>query len=165
MKELETSEYKVYQNENMNGFGHAYDTIYDGGLVGDVARYDITCVKNGITLSQMAAVSKEDAEEIKCDSISVVSERPEITSVQPLYKSIDYKHAVYHVGDYAKAYNFSKIPTIDEDFAPVATYGCIHQCMRVNHSSKRVLLYTSERLSRALESTISISSIKIIKSL
>ena len=122
MKELETSEYKVYQNENMNGFGHAYDTIYDGNLVGDVARYDVTCVKNGITLSQMAAVSKEDAEEIKCDSISVVSERPEITSVQPLYKSIDYKHAVYHVGDYAKAYNFSKIPTIDEDFTPVATY-------------------------------------------
>ena len=48
MKELETSEYKVYQNENMNGFGHAYDTIYDGNLVGDVARYDVTCVKNGI---------------------------------------------------------------------------------------------------------------------
>ena len=122
MKELETSEYKVYQNENMNGFGHAYDTIYDGDLVGDVARYDITCVRNGITLSQMAAVSKEDVEEIKCDSINLVSEKPEITSVQPLYKSIDYKHAVYHVGDYAKAYDFSKIPTIDEDFTPVATY-------------------------------------------
>ena len=123
MKELETSEYKVYQNENMNAFGHAYDTIYDGDLVGDYsARYDVTCVKNGISLAQTAVVSKEDAEEIKCDSINLVSEKPEITSVQPLYKSIDYKHAVYHVGDYAKAYDFSKIPTIDEDFTPVATY-------------------------------------------
>ena len=122
MKELETSEYKVYQNKNMNAFGHAYDTIYDGDLIGDVARYDVTCVKNGITLAQMAAVSKEDAEEIKCDSISVVSERPEITSVQPLYKSIDYKHAVYHVGTYAKSYDFAKIPTINDDFEPVPTY-------------------------------------------
>ena len=122
MKELETSEYKVYQNENMNAFGHAYDTIYDGDLIGDVARYDVTCVKNGITLAQMAAVSKEDAEEIKCDSINLVSERPEITSVQPLYKSIDYKHAVYHVGTYAKSYDFAKIPTINDDFEPVPTY-------------------------------------------
>ena len=123
MKELETSEYKVYQNKNMNAFGYAYDTIYDGVLVGDYsARYDVTCVKNGITLAQTAVVSKEDAEEIKCDSINLVSEKPEVTSVQALYKSIDYKHAVYHVGDYAKAYDFSKIPTIDTDFEPVGTY-------------------------------------------
>ena len=122
MKELETSEYKVYQNKNMNAFGHAYDTIYDGELVGDVARYDVTCVKNGITLANMAAVSKEDAEEIKSDSISVVSEKPEVPSVQSLYKSIDYRHAVYNVGTYAKSYDFAKIPDIDKDFEPVPNY-------------------------------------------
>ena len=121
MKELETNEYKVYQNKNMNAFGHAYDTIYDG-IFDDSARFDITCVKNGIALSQVAAVSKDDAKEIMSDSITLVNEQPNITSVKSLYKSIDYRHGVYSVGTLAKTYDFAKIPTIDTDFEAVPLY-------------------------------------------
>ena len=122
MTDLETAEYKVYQNKNLNGFGHAFDTIYDGILTQDAARFDITCVKNGISLSTAAMLSEEDAKEIEGDGITLLSDKPEISSVKNLYIGINYKHSVYHVGDYAKNYNFEKIPTIDTDFEPVTTY-------------------------------------------
>ena len=122
MKELETSEYKVYQNKDMNAFGHAYDTIYNGTLPWQSVRFDISCVKNSITLATNAVVSKEDAEEIQGDGINLVTEAPEITTIKNMYKSIDYHHKIYNVGDLAKYYPFEKIPSIPDNFETVPAY-------------------------------------------
>ncbi|MBO4703215.1 MAG: hypothetical protein J5617_00065, partial [Bacilli bacterium] len=122
MEDLETNEYKVYQNKNLNGFGHAFDTVYNGELADFSARFDVTCVKNAVSLSIAAMLSEEDAEEVKVDGINVITEKPAINSIKAMYKGMDYKHAVYHVNDYAKFYPFEKIPTIDTDFQPISNY-------------------------------------------
>ena len=122
MEDLETNEYKVYQNKNLNGFGHAFDTVYNGELADFSARFDVTCVKNAVSLSTAAMLSEEDAEEVKVDGINVITEKPAINSIKAMYKGMDYKHAVYHVNDYAKFYPFEKIPTIDTDFQPISNY-------------------------------------------
>ena len=60
------SNYLVYDNKHLNGFGYSYSTLYDGEMLkyGKVET-DFGFVQNAINLSTTPIISKEDAEEIK----------------------------------------------------------------------------------------------------
>ena len=121
-KELETSEFKVFENTNLNGFGYAYDTIYNGTL--DISRTEITCVKNAIAMSKSPVVSKEDAVEITnaTNHINLLIEKDEVSSIKPQYNGTHYTHRLYHMDNYSKYYDFANIPDIPNDYEATTSY-------------------------------------------
>ena len=122
-KDLETNEYKVYENTNLNGFGYAYDTLYDGEL-DKTAYWDIKCIENSIRLSKAAVLDKEDAEEIfnSHEDISLLEQKPGVSSIVYLNKNNQYMQKIYHVDNFAKYYEFNKIPEIPDNYEAVENY-------------------------------------------
>jgi len=122
VEDFETDEYKVYKNSKLNDLGYAYDSIYSGNLDRSGVNYDVRCIRNAITLSNTATAPLDDCKEI-------ADNHPDITvsDVAPLvldqdkahYKSVQFAHNIYHVGTWAKYYDFEKIPAIPGTFAPV----------------------------------------------
>ena len=129
-------EYIVYKNEKLNGFGYAYDTIWDGVLTPN--RSSIGVIKNAISLNEQAIVSPEDAKEIKKNTsdILLAEEENQVTSVTNLYKSIHYNHNIYNLGDTAKFYNFANIPSVPNNFEATTEYD-------TNNAMKYISFYTS----------------------
>ena len=119
-EDLETSEYKVYENKNQNGFGYAYDTLYDGELVKSQVNYDVRCIKNAMVLSTNAVVSKEDAAEINKDhsDIAINSVKPAVLDEDlSTYEPVTFNNKFYLVDGWAKYYNFDEIPDIPRNIA------------------------------------------------
>lgn len=119
MKELETNEYKVYENRDLNAFGYSYDSVYTGSL-SNGGRFDITCIKNNMILSTIAAVSKEDAEDMT--DLTVNDALPDITSLQYLEDTIHYQKTFYHLDKTAKYVDFKDVPYIPYRYDPSDTY-------------------------------------------
>ena len=139
-KDLETSEYKVYENKKLNDLGYAYDTIYSGGLERSGVNYDVRCVKNALTLSNTAIAPLEDCEEIgrEHSDITITDTKPDVLDEdKDHYQSVRYTHNVYHVGTWAKYYDFAKIPDIPTDFTPL--YGGYYDS---NETMKYFAFYT-----------------------
>ena len=121
-KELETNEYKVYENKHLNGFGYAFDTIYNGDL--DKSRTELACIRNSITMSTSPVVSEDDAAEImkNTSDLTLLNEKADVTSLKFQYISLHYNQKIYHMDGFAKYYDFAKIPSIPHDFTPITTY-------------------------------------------
>lgn len=122
-KEFETKEYKVYENTKLNGFGYAYDTVYNGEL--NKSRWGITPVNNSIAMMEKAVINAKDAEEIANNGINVTTEKPNTYELKTLSASSDYTYKIYKINregvkededwkNWAKNYEFDKIATIPE---------------------------------------------------
>ena len=125
VKEFETNEYKVYKNSKLNDLGYAYDTVYNGELDKSSVNYDVRCVRNALALSTNAVASKEDCLEItnKHPDITVTDEKVKtLDEDSEHYKAVQYSHNVYHVGTWAKYYDFQKIADIPTTFTPISAY-------------------------------------------
>ena len=147
VKEFETNEYKVYKNSKLNDLGYAYDTVYNGQLERSGVNYDVRCVRNAITLSKVAVVSPDDSEEIKKHTdITVAETRPEVLDQDPTtYKPVQYNHNVYHVGTWAKYYEFQKIVDIPTTFTPISSYSYDQ-----NETMKYFAFYTPRTVNKPL---------------
>ena len=120
-KDLETNEYKVYENNKLNGFGYAYNYVSNVELSSN--RFDITTIRNSIQLAKNAHLKKDDAEEVKNKyGFDIVETNASTTSLKTQYKDTHYKFTQYHMGDISKFYNFAKIPNIPNDFTPETNY-------------------------------------------
>ena len=124
---VDSKDFVVYENPNMNDFGYTYDKIYDGTLNRRVATLSES-VKNSIVLFSAPLVSQEDGKEIndKYDDITITSEEPSTSSFQMLTKAADYNYSFYDIyaatNTVAKAYDFEKITSIPSSFAKVDNY-------------------------------------------
>ena len=121
-EEFNTNEYLVYENKKLNDLGYAYDTIYSGGLERSGVNYDVRCIRNAISLSNVAIAPLEDCEEIgkAHKDIAITDTRPNVLDEDAdNYQSVRYTHNVYHVGTWAKYYDFEKIPDIPNTFTPI----------------------------------------------
>ena len=122
-KELETAEYKVYENKELSDFGYAYDTIYNGELGKTSVRYNIACVRNAMVLSTNAVVSKEDSEEIQKNhsDIAITDQKPLVLDEDSAnYAPVRFVNRFYRVDGYAKYYDFKEIPNIPDTYYPTS---------------------------------------------
>ena len=111
MKDLETEEYKVYQNTKLNGFGYAYDNVSTAKLSSN--RFDATTIRNGIEMTSNAFIKEEDIKDIT--TVPMVTDLTGATSLKVQKKGSHYKQTFYHTTDFAKFYDFAKITSIPED--------------------------------------------------
>jgi len=119
MKDLETKENIVYQNNKLNGIGYAYNYVSNVELTSD--RFNIAVIKNGIELTTYANVKKDDAEIIKKD-VPLVETPADTSSLKQQTRNNNYKYTLYHTEDYSKFYDFAKIPDIPNDLTPTTDY-------------------------------------------
>ena len=118
MKDLETKESKVYQNNKLNGFGYAFDTISTAHL--NTNRFDATVIRNGIEMTTNAFVKEEDAKEITTiPSTETLTGAP---SLKMQSKGVHYKQVFYHTEDFSKYYDFAKIPNIPNDLEATSIF-------------------------------------------
>ena len=114
--ESSDSDYLVFENKNLNGFGYSYDTIYNGVYPDDSegARFDVECIKSTISLAETATLKEEDAAEIQelYPDINIITERPVNTTLKQLRGNTDYYYYFYDMESTAKYYPFKDIPAI-----------------------------------------------------
>ena len=117
--ENENLDYLVFENKNLSEFGYSYDTIYNGTYpsVNEGTRFDINCIKSGISMAETPHVSEEDSTEINAEyGINVLNEQPEVTSIKQLRGNVDYYYYFYNMETTAKYYPFKDIPAIQETY-------------------------------------------------
>ena len=121
--ETPDSNFLVYENRDLNGFGYSFDSIYGGSLPDDTddVRFDIESIKNVISLASVGVVNEEDAQEIATNypEITNYEERPEVHSIRQYRQGADYLSTYYYFDQAAKRYPFENIPSIPDTFTPV----------------------------------------------
>lgn len=120
--DLGNDEFFVYENPIMNGFGYAYDTIYNG-KISNYNRGEVDVVKNAVTLSEIAFVDEEEGLNIaqQYPNITLLDAEPQNTSIKQLAVNVDYGQYFYDVSSLvseAKYYEFKDIPNIPNIFTP-----------------------------------------------
>ena len=123
---LDSKDFIVYENKQMNDFGYSYDALYNGTLSKSVTSSSESII-NGMSLASKPLISEKDGEEIaaKYSDIMVSGARPSTSSFGLFSKAGNYKYSFYDItavtGKPAKQYDFDKIAKIPTDFTE-ATY-------------------------------------------
>ena len=117
--ESKDSDYLVFKNNNLNDFGYSYDTIYNGTYPSDDTgtRFDVECIRSGMSLAKVATVSEDDSKEIETSSnINIVNEAPDTSTLVQLKGNTDYYYYFYNMETTAKYYDFKDIPAIQNKY-------------------------------------------------
>ena len=118
---LDSKDFIVYENKQLNDFGYTYDTLYNGTLTKRVRSTSET-ITNAMILSTTPLISEKDGEEIaqKYADITISSTRPSTSSFVSFGKSANYTISYYDItavtNKPAKDYAFDKIARIPNDF-------------------------------------------------
>ena len=122
---VDSKDFIVYENKQLNDFGYTYDTIYNGTLSKSVISSSEAII-NAMSLASRPLVSAEDGAEIekKYSDITITSSRPSTSSFGQYGKSAHYQISYYDItaktNAPAKCYEFDKIANIPNDFTEVA---------------------------------------------
>ena len=128
---IESNEFLVFENKNLNTFGYSYDELFNGQMY-DAGGRSIQTIRNGMIMSTKAVVSEEDGLEImeKYD-IAASKQAINTNTLRQMTSYINYNQKFYDIysnvvdsngnPQLAKYYDVAKIPTIPEDI-PESSY-------------------------------------------
>ena len=128
---IESNEFLVYENKNLNTFGYSYDELFNGQMY-DAGGRSIQTIRNGMIMSTKAVVSEEDGLEIM-EKYDIAASKQAINTnmLRQMTSYINYNQKFYDIysnvvdsngnPQLAKYYDVAKIPTIPEDI-PESSY-------------------------------------------
>ena len=114
---VDSKDFIVFENNQLNDFGYTYDTVYNGSLAKGV-RSSSETITNSMILSTTPLISEKDAEEIanKYEDITITASKPSTSTFGLIPKAASYDYKFYDItavtGKPAKDYPFENIASI-----------------------------------------------------